>query len=286
MAQCEVCFRQCHLNEGQMGPCHARIGRQGKVVPAWYGELSSMALDPVEKKPLRHFYPGRQILSVGSLGCNLDCPFCQNHVIAKPADTSRFSCNTEHMDPEKLTKVALSLRDRGNIGVAFTYNEPLVGYEYVRDCAREVQKNGMVNVLVTNGTASLQVLEEIAPYISAMNIDLKGFTDAYYSGVLGGSRQMVMDFISEAVRICHVELTTLIVPGYNDSQEEMEALTEWVSGHPQLYGGGKGRDIPLHVTRFFPRHRFAAMNPTATETVYRLADVARQRLRYVYTGNC
>ena len=283
---CNVCFRQCHLSEGQMGFCHARDCREGKVIPAWYGEVSALALDPVEKKPLRHFHPGSQILSVGSLGCNLHCPFCQNHRIAKPAEGDRFVCRAELISPDELAHTAQQLRDQGNIGLAFTYNEPLVGYEYVRDCAREVRKRGMVNVLVTNGTASLQVLEEIAPYIDAMNIDLKGFTDDYYNEVLGGSRQMTMEFIAEAVKISHVELTTLIVPGYNDSRREMVELAIWVASQPVIYGGGTGKDIPLHVTRFFPRYHFKLLKPTEVETIYWLAHAAKQHLRHVYPGNC
>ena len=286
MAVCEVCFRRCRLEEGQTGFCRARVCRQGKVVSLWYGQLSSLALDPIEKKPLRRFHPGSQILSVGSLGCNLACPFCQNHSIAKPVEGERFEVRTEQVTPEHLVKTALVLRNQGNIGVAFTYNEPLVGFEFVRDGARLVQENGMVSVLVTNGTAAFQVLDEIAPYIDAMNIDLKGFTDAYYEQVLGGSRQMVMEFIREAVRICHVELTTLIVPGYNDSPQEMEELSSWVSALPNVSGGRSGQDIPLHVSRFFPRYRFASRHPTAVETVYMLAETARRHLQYVYTGNC
>ena len=286
MARCEVCFRRCELGEGQTGPCGARTGRGGKVVPEYYGRISSLALDPIEKKPLMHFHPGSMILSVGSLGCNLQCPFCQKHEIAQRGPDGRFPADTAETSPERLAEIAEECKARGNIGLAFTYNEPLVGYEFVRDTAKLVHGRGMVNVLVTNGTASLSVLREIAPYIDAMNIDLKGFTDRYYRDVLKGDRQMAMRFIGEAVRLCHVELTTLIVPGENDDEAEMLELSAWVAGLTGVYGQKSGRDIPLHVTRFFPRHRMRDRRATDVRAVYRLAETAARNLRYVHVGNC
>ena len=178
--------------------------------------------------------------------------------------------------------IALQVRARGNIGIAFTYNEPLIGYEFVRDTARLARKEGLKNVLVTNGTAELSILEELSPYIDAMNIDLKGFTDHYYDRVLGGNRQQVMRFIEEAVRTCHVELTTLIVPRENDSEEEMRALSDWVSG----LKNPDGQDVPLHISRFFPRFHMQDRRATDVAKVYHLAEIAREKLEYVYTGNC
>ncbi|MBO5993982.1 MAG: radical SAM protein, partial [Firmicutes bacterium] len=182
--------------------------------------------------------------------------------------------------------LAYKYRNQGNIGVAFTYNEPLVGYEYVRDTARLIHEKGMKNVLVTNGTASLEILEELKPYVDAMNIDLKGFTDRYYSEVLGGSRQMTMAFIEETVKFCHVELTTLIVPGENDSEEEIREMTEWIAGLKDAEGKTIGSEIPLHISRFFPRFNMTDREATDVGLIYRLAEVARERLKYVYTGNC
>ena len=226
MARCEVCFRHCELQEGQTGPCGARTASGGCVRPVFYGRVSSLALDPIEKKPLARFHPGSMVLSAGGLGCNLRCPFCQNHEIAQADGENGFPVRTEEMPPDTLAELAAHYRQAGNIGLAFTYNEPLVCWEYVRDTARLVHERGMLNVLVTNGCAETGILEQLAPYIDAMNIDLKGFTDRYYREVLGGDRQMVMAFIREAVKRCHVELTTLVVPGENDSEEEMLRLSE------------------------------------------------------------
>lgn len=286
MATCEVCFRRCKLSEGQTGACRARICRDDRILPVFYGQLSSLALDPIEKKPLARFYPGSMILSVGSLGCNLHCAFCQNHEIAQAKSNGLFSVPTNEVSPAKLVEIAEYYRQKGNIGIAFTYNEPLIGYEYMRDTAMLAHEKGLKCVLVTNGTSSLSVLKEIAPCIDAMNIDLKGFTDRYYKEVLQGDRQMTMAFIREAVKGCHVELTTLIVPEENDSREEMAELSGWVAGLTDVYGGKAGSEIPLHISRFFPRYRMTDRAPTDVKKVYELVQTAKQHLRYVYPGNC
>lgn len=286
MARCNVCFRKCNIPEGGLGLCGARTCKGGIITAANYGRVTSLALDPIEKKPLARFHPGTAILSAGSYGCNLRCPFCQNYQISWSEEAYRFADKAEYISPEELAGIAENCRDRGNIGVAFTYNEPLIGYEYIRDTAKLVHEAGMYNVIVTNGTASLEVLEELAPYIDAVNIDLKGFTDRYYNEVLGGSRRMVMDFISEAVKIWHVELTTLIIPGENDTEEEMREMTKWIAGLSDAEGNIIGREIPLHISRFFPRFHMTDRAATDVRLIYRLADIAREKLRYVYTGNC
>jgi len=286
MTECSVCFRHCRIEEGESGFCGVRTCRDGQICAANYGKITSLALDPIEKKPLQRFFPGSLILSAGSFGCNLRCPFCQNHEISWSEEAYRFAQEADTLSPEELARTAAYYRDRGNIGVAFTYNEPLIGYEFVLDTARLIHEMGMKTVLVTNGTASLRVLEELAGYVDAMNIDLKGFTDRYYRDVLKGSRRMVMDFIARAVQVCHVELTTLIVPGENDSTEEMEALSSWIAGLKDGEGRGIGDQIPLHISRFFPRFHMQDRPATKVAQVYRLAEVARRTLRYVYTGNC
>lgn len=282
MAVCSVCFRHCKIEEGQIGFCGGRTVKDGRVAAYNYGRITSLALDPIEKKPLSRFSPGSRILSAGSFGCNLRCPFCQNYDISWSGQAMRYAEKAETLSPEELADLAEQLKARGNIGVAFTYNEPLIGYEFVRDTAKLAHERGLKNVLVTNGTAELAVLEELKPYVDAMNVDLKGFTDRYYGEVLGGDRKMVMDFIEAAAGFCHVELTTLIVPGENDSEEEMRELSAWVS---QLRNPD-GESIPLHVSRFFPRFHMQDRGATEVKTVYRLAEVARENLEYVYTGNC
>ncbi|MBQ6065352.1 MAG: AmmeMemoRadiSam system radical SAM enzyme [Clostridia bacterium] len=282
MVQCHVCFRHCPIEEGALGFCGGRTARNGTVEAYNYGRVTALALDPIEKKPLSRFYPGSMILSVGSFGCNLRCPFCQNHDISWSREAMRYAETAETLTPRELTDLAVKTKDRGNIGIAFTYNEPLIGYEYVRDTAKLAKNEGLKTVMVTNGTAELPVLAELAPYIDAMNIDLKGFTDRYYANVLGGSRKQVTAFIEEAVKHCHVELTTLIVPGENDGEEEMRELSAWVG---QLRNPD-GESVPLHLSRFFPRFHMTDRGATPVKTVYRLAEVARERLTYVYTGNC
>lgn len=282
MAKCHVCFRHCMIEEGGIGFCGARTVKNGEVVAMNYGKVSGLALDPIEKKPLNNFFPGSYILSVGSFGCNLRCPFCQNHDISWSKEARIYAEDAESVSPKELVKAALDTRDRGNIGIAFTYNEPLVGYEFVRDSAVLAKEYGLKTVLVSNGTAELSVLDEIVSYIDAMNIDIKGFTDEYYDKVLGGSRKQVMEFIEEAVRHCHVELTTLIIPGENDSEEEMRELSGWVKELELT----NGKNIPLHITRFFPKFKMTDRDATNVRKVYRLAEVAREKLEIVYTGNC
>ena len=270
---CTLCFHHCRLEVDQTGACRARGNRGGKIVPLNYGKLTALALDPVEKKPLRRFYPGSRILSVGSFGCNLHCPFCQNAGIA----AAGAEIPARDFSPEQLVQLALGLREKGNIGVAYTYNEPLVGYEYVRDCAALVRRAGMVNVLVTNGTIEEAPWRALLPLLDGVNIDLKGFTRDWYRR-LGGDLETVRRSIILAAPVCHLEVTTLVVPGENDSEEEMRALSGWLAS--------VSPEIPLHVSLFFPRHRMQDRPPTPVDTVCRLAEVARERLRYVYTGNC
>ena len=286
MAKCDVCFRHCVIAEGKLGFCGARTCENGKVVQANYGRITSLALDPIEKKPLNRFYPGSLILSAGSYGCNLRCPFCQNYEISWSEEARKFAKTADVCTPEDLARAAAYYQSQGNIGIAFTYNEPLIGYEFILDTAKLIKKLGMKTVLVTNGTAELNVLEKLAPYIDAMNIDLKGFTDRFYREVLKGDRKMVMDFIARAAQVCHVEVTTLIIPGENDSEEEMDALSSWIAGLTEERGERIGQSIPLHISRFFPRFHMQDRRATEVRLVYRLAEVARRNLTYVYTGNC
>ena len=269
-------MHHCRLEEGQTGRCRARKNVEGRIESVNYGRCTALALDPIEKKPLCRFYPGKRVLSVGSFGCNLSCPFCQNHEISMAGENG---ADYIYLSPKELASQAEALRERGNIGAAFTYNEPLVGYEYVRDAAMEVRKRGMKNILVTNGAFTEETEEAVLPYIDAMNIDLKGFNESYYEK-LGGNLESVKRFIARASGDCHVELTTLIVPGENDSIEEMEEEAGWIAS---LAGGA---EIPLHITRFFPQYRIKDKEATDVELVYRLAETAKKYLNNVFTGNC
>ena len=276
---CPVCPHRCILSEGRTGLCRARGMRNGEIVPLHYGVVSSIALDPIEKKPLARFYPGSFILSVGSFGCNLRCPFCQNHEISM-SDGAEFTRGRESfLPPERLAEAADRLRGRGNIGVAFTYNEPLIGWEYVRDTAVLLREKDLKVVLVTNGCVNGEIADALLPLTDALNIDLKSFRAETYEKLLGGDLETVRRFIARAAERCHVELTTLIVPGMNDSEEEIRELSEWVASLPG------GEEIPLHLTRFFPRYHLTDRRPTERETVLRLVSVARERLRWVYPGN-
>ena len=273
-ALCELCFHHCALDDGQPGLCRARACQDGKIVSLNYGKLTSLALDPIEKKPLRRFHPGSLILSVGSFGCNLRCPFCQNHEISMAGDSG---IPTVEVSPEQLAAKAAEFVPHGNIGVAYTYNEPLIGYEYVQDCASLVHEQGMVNVLVTNGSVEEEPWRALLPLIDAVNIDLKGFTPSWYRK-LGGDLETVKRSIALAAERCHVEVTTLLIPGENDSEEEIRELARWLASISP--------EIPLHLSRFFPRYQMTDRPPTPVEQVYRLTETAQRYLSYVYTGNC
>ena len=273
-ALCELCFHHCALDEGQTGLCRARACQDGKIVSLNYGKLTSLALDPIEKKPLRRFHPGSLILSVGSFGCNMRCPFCQTHEISMAGDSG---IPTVEVSPEQLAAQAAELVPHGSIGVAYTYNEPLTGYEYVRDCAALVHEQGMVNVLVTNGTVEEEPWRALLPLVDAANIDLKGFTPSWYRR-LGGDLETVKRSIVLAAERCHVEVTTLLIPGENDSEEEIRELARWLASISP--------EIPLHLSRFFPQYQMVDRLPTPVEQVYRLSEAAQEYLSHVYTGNC
>lgn len=278
--KCKVCHNNCELNEGQVGICRARKFEDGRIKCVNYGLVTSIALDPIEKKPLNLFHPGSYIVSLGSFGCNLRCPFCQNHDISYGFG-NEYTGGARYISPEEVSDLAAEYVSHGNIGVAFTYNEPLVGYEYVIDASKEVHKKGLKTVMVSNGCVSEEVAEAVIPHIDAANIDLKGFTDDYYEKFLRGSREMVMKFIEKAAESMHLELTTLIVPGYNDSEEEMRKLSGWIAG---LKNGRGAQDIALHISRYFPRFK---LDVPATDVglIYHLSEVAKENLSHVFPGN-
>lgn len=275
-AVCGTCPRHCRLADGAAGFCRARRAEGGRVVAANYGKITSIALDPIEKKPIAFFHSGENVLSVGSFGCNLRCPFCQNDSISQHgADGVSFQSAT----PAELADLALKVRrERGNLGLAYTYNEPLVGWEFVRDCAKEIRARGMLNVLVSNGCAESSVVEELAPLVDAANIDLKGPSQEYYDWVGGDFASVCRTIRTLHAAGCHTEVTTLVVPGRNDREGDIDAIAEFLAS--------VSPDIPLHVTRFFPRFQMADAAPTPVAAVHRLADIARRRLSRVLVGNC
>lgn len=275
-AVCPICPHACALAEGQTGLCHGRVAEGGQVVDANYGRVTSLALDPIEKKPLTRFRPGSKVLSVGSYGCNLRCPFCQNASIACAGERD---VPWREVAPAELVDAAASLVPEGNIGIAFTYNEPLVGLEFVRDTGRLAHERGLANVLVSNGYVNDGPLREIAPFIDAANIDLKGFTQSFYD-LVGGGLSTVMRTIEvlAATPGCHLEVTTLVIPGLNDSEQEIAEAAQWLAS--------LNPSIPYHLTRFFPCHRLTDRPATPPATVHRLANIARRYLKHVYVGNC
>ena len=259
-----------------MGICGARWAQDGRVVAANYGKVTGFAQDPIEKKPLARFYPGSSILSVGSYGCNMRCAFCQNSDISQPEDL--LSLEVRSTSPEELVEVALATRSRGNIGIAYTYNEPLVGYEFVMDTARLAHKAGLLNVIVSNGYINEGPLVELLPFIDAANIDLKAFNQYFYDQV-GAPRglETVKRSIEVAAAFTHLEVTTLVIPGLNDGEDEMDSLAAWLAGiDPQ---------IPLHITRFYPAYRMRDVSATPRHTIHSLVSIARSHMAHVYAGN-
>lgn len=270
--QCEICPHNCKISVDHKGLCGARKNVNGRIIDENYGIITSIALDPIEKKPLRRFFPGSKILSVGSYGCNFRCSFCQNHAISMDHSPAKY----REMTPLQLVEQAGSLVNQGNIGLAYTYNEPLIGYEFVRDCASLVEERDMKNVVVTNGFINPKPLQKLLSSIHAMNIDMKSFSDDFYQRI-GGDLQVVKNTIAMASSQCHVEVTTLVIPGENDSVEEMKSLSKWLAS--------VDTSIPLHISKFYPAYQMVDKSPTPADTVRHLAEIAMQSLEFVYMGN-
>lgn len=268
---CMLCPHNCRILPGQTGVCRARKNTDGKLYTLNYGKVTSAALDPIEKKPLKKYRPGSYILSAGTFGCNLRCPFCQNWTIAHEEP------GTVDMTPAGLVQKAQELKGRGNIGIAYTYNEPFIWYEFVCETCREARQKDLVNVLVTNGFVSMEPLKQLMPYIDAMNIDVKAFTPGFYRNVCKASLENVMETVEYAAQHCHVEVTTLIIPGLNDSDSDMDRQAQWLSSISP--------EITLHLSRYFPNYNMTDRPPTAPDTLKRLKEIAQKRLRHVFLGN-
>ncbi len=266
---CRLCPNDCVIPGSKKGACGVRINKGGILYTEVYGKTTGIALDPIEKKPLYHYHPGQMILSIGTKGCNLHCKFCQNWHISQEIDAP-----TEPVTPEEIVEKAKAC---GSFGIAYTYNEPFIWYEFVLDTARLARKSGLENVLVTNGYVNIEPLENMLPLIGAMNIDLKSFDEDFYLKVCRGRLKPVLDVVKRSARSCHVELTTLIIPTLNDSPEEMEKLVGWIYDN-------LGDKVPLHFSRYFPCCNMD-IQPTPVETLKMAERIAKKKLRYVYLGN-
>ena len=267
---CLLCPVNCVIPKDKYGHCKIRKNIDGKLYADFYGKITAIAIDPIEKKPLYHFYPGSKIVSIGGYGCNMRCPFCQNHSI------SMGNPDLISLEPNDLIRIAKEHVPNGNIGVAYTYNEPFINYEYLFDCSKMIKENGLKNVIVTNGFINKEPLLKILPFIDAMNIDLKGFTDDYYKK-LTGKLNDVKNTIEIASNKCHIEITTLIIPGENDSEDEMRELSSFIANIDE--------NIPLHISRFFPNFKMMDKSPTPANMIFRLKEIAKENLKYVYEGN-
>jgi len=265
---CHLCPFNCRLRDEQKGICKSRFNRGGELVTDNYGELVTLAVDPIEKKPLYHFYPGTDILSTGPNSCNFQCLHCQNWTI------SQRKTSTFYVAPEKLVETALS---HDSIGVAYTYTEPLMWYEYIMDTAPLLRQEGLKTVLVSNGFINPEPLEELLPVLDAANIDLKSMRPEFYRKICKGKLQPVLDNIRRmAESNMHIEITNLVIPGKNDSEEELTELVDFIASVSDM--------IPLHFSAYFPNYQ---MNTQATpsDTLLKARDIARRKLKYVFLGN-
>lgn len=267
LVECTLCPQHCKLREGQPGLCKVRGHRNGEVVSLTYGEAAAWHLDPIEKKPLYHFYPGSWIFSVGAYGCNLRCFFCQNYEISQKFERGH------KVTPEQLAELAL--RDE-SIGLCFTYSEPLVWYEMIADTAPLVKKQGGKVVLVSNGIIEGKHLEEIIPFLDAANIDIKAFSEEFYRKYTGGKLSWVLDTVKRLIGRVHTEVTTLVIPTLNDSPEEIEGLARWLAG----------LKVPVawHLSKYYPRYK-SDIPPTDEKKLLELREIAKDYLPYVYLGN-
>ena len=267
--QCLLCPKICIIEPGKSGFCQIRKNIDGKLYSLIYGKTAGIAVDPIEKKPLFHFHPHEVIFSLGTRGCNLDCTFCQNWHISQNPEA--------YLDDITKEDIVNEVLKRKIFGIAYTYNEPFIWYEFVRDTAKLAKENNIENVLVTNGYINPEPLEEILPFISAMNIDIKAMDDVFYKSTCKASLDPVLNTIKRAKQSCHIELTNLIIPTLNDSEEQIEKLTDWIFENTVA-------DTPLHLTRYFPCYKLN-LPPTPVKTLKRAQEIAEKKLKFVHLGN-
>ncbi len=269
---CLLCPHFCKLAKGKTGICGVRRNNGTDIELLTYGIISGLALDPIEKKPLYHFHPGTSILSVGSYGCNMRCDFCQNYRISQ----NIFIDSSRKTSPDELLHMARLYTN--NIGIAFTYNEPAIWFEFIRDVAVLFRKETKKNVMVTNGYIALEPLALYLDLIDAFNVDLKAFKSDFYKKLTGAELEPVKKALKKiSISGRHLEITTLIIPGLNDTSEDMEQQCKWIAAE-------LGSSIPLHLSRYFPTYR-RENPPTSLEKLYELYQIASAYLKYVYIGN-
>ncbi len=267
--RCELCPHLCVIAPGKSGICRARVNEGGTLYSEIYNRVMARGMDPIEKKPFYHFHPGSTIYSLGTRGCNQSCDFCQNWQMLEPDAPTGEITSRQAVD---------EARDLGSIGIAYTYNEPLIWYEFVLECSGLAKEEGLVNVLVTNGFVSAAPCEELAPFIDAMNVDVKSMEPDFYRRICGSELEPVLETCRAARRYgIHLEITNLIIPTLNDSDELIGKLVDFVSGE-------LGREVPLHFSAYFPAHKMT-IEPTPLSTLLRARDIASEKLYYVYLGN-
>ena len=267
--QCRLCPHTCTIADGRVGLCRVRRNRGGTLYSEIYGQVTSIAMDPIEKKPLYHFHPGASILSLGTRGCNFACEFCQNWSISQAeAPTSPLT-----------SKEAVRAAERdASIGIAYTYNEPFIWFEYVIETCRLVREAGLANVLVTNGYINPEPLDELLPYVDAINLDIKSIRPDFYRRLCRGTLEPVLATAKAAAPVTHLEITNLIIPGENDSDDDLRDLAAWIATE-------LGADTPVHLSAYFPRYKLKAP-PTPAATLERAHAIFSERLHYIYLGNC
>ena len=272
--ECQLCPHHCRIARGKTGICRSRRNVEGVLVSEVYGRPCSLAIDPIEKKPLYHFHPGTTCLSIACTGCNLRCLNCQNHDIsqASPAEVGHYD-----LQPRQVVTLC---KEHHCPGIAYTYTEPLTYIEYVTDTARLAHEAGLWNILVTAGYVCQEPLKDLLPYLDAANIDLKSFSDDIYSRVSGGRLQPVLDTIMAMHNAgVHVELTNLVIPGVNDDMLMIRHICQWMVGNGLA-------ETPLHLSRFFPRYKMQDVAPTPLHTLKEAERIAMEEgLRYVHLGN-
>ncbi|RMH80137.1 MAG: AmmeMemoRadiSam system radical SAM enzyme [Acidobacteria bacterium] len=273
---CKACKQRCTLKEGEYGKCGVRINEGGKLYLTVYGLVSAINLDPIEKKPLFHFLPSTQSLSIGTVGCNFSCQFCQNWEISQHPQTHNYEVFGEEISPEEIVRLA---KLHGAQSISYTYNEPVIFFEFAYDTMKLAKEKGLRNVFVTSGYETEEAINIALPYLDAMNIDLKSFSDEFYKRICGARLKPVLETIEYAYKKgIWIEITTLLIPGYNDSEEEIRSIARFVAS--------LSRDIPWHISRFFPAYRMLDLKPTPVDTLRRAYEIGKEEgLNFVYVGN-